>query len=94
MTYCSTIFFFILFQTLSIMFTLVLVGLVVGGLVYFLVQGRKKRVLTVEDGWWGAGAPPDGAEDITIKPFTITTSDEELEVSFGMVHYDYEDESV
>uniref|UniRef100_A0A3P8WPY6 Epoxide hydrolase n=1 Tax=Cynoglossus semilaevis TaxID=244447 RepID=A0A3P8WPY6_CYNSE len=61
------------------MFTLVLVGLVVGGLVYFLVQGRKKRVLTVEDGWWGAGAPPDGAEDVTIRPFKITTSDEELE---------------
>ncbi|XP_058470235.1 epoxide hydrolase 1 [Solea solea] len=61
------------------MFTAVLVGIVLGGLIYFLVQRNKNQVLKVEDGWWGAGAPPDGEEDDTIRPFKVNTSDEELE---------------
>uniref|UniRef100_G3NJG8 Epoxide hydrolase n=1 Tax=Gasterosteus aculeatus aculeatus TaxID=481459 RepID=G3NJG8_GASAC len=39
----------------------------------------RTPVLKTEDGWWGAGAPPDGVEDISIRPFKVTTSDEELE---------------
>ncbi|XP_059212301.1 epoxide hydrolase 1 [Centropristis striata] len=61
------------------MFTEVLVALVIGGLIYFLVQRSRTQVLKTKDGWWGAGAPPDGGEDITIRPFKVTTSDEELE---------------
>ncbi|KAM3861293.1 epoxide hydrolase 1 [Diretmus argenteus] len=61
------------------MFTEVLVGLVIAGLIFFLVQRSKKQVLTTEDGWWGAGAAPDDGEDPTIRPFKVTTSDEELE---------------
>ena len=62
------------------MFTEVLVALVIGGLIYFLVQRSRNQILKTEDGWWGAGAPPDGDEDVTICPFKVTTSDEELEV--------------
>ncbi|TMS11949.1 Epoxide hydrolase 1 [Larimichthys crocea] len=61
------------------MFTEVLVALVIGGLIFFLVQMNKTQVLKTEDGWWGAGAPLDGGDDVTIRPFKVTTSDEELE---------------
>lgn len=72
----------VLVWTLSTMFTEVLVALAIGGLIYFLLQRSRSQVLKAEDGWWGTGTPPDGEEDITIRPFTVTTSDEELEVSF------------
>lgn len=62
------------------MFTEVLVALVVGGLIYYLVHKRKTQVLKTEDGWWGVGARPDSEEDVTIRPFKVTTNDEELEV--------------
>ncbi|XP_053300808.1 epoxide hydrolase 1 [Pleuronectes platessa] len=61
------------------MFTAVLVGVVVGGLIYYLVQRSKIQVLKAVDGWWVTGAAPDGEEDTTIHPFEVTTSDEELE---------------
>lgn len=61
------------------MFTEVLLALVIGGLIIFLVQRNRVQVLKTEDGWWGAGAPPDGGEDATIRPFKVTTSDDELE---------------
>uniref|UniRef100_A0A3Q3XB42 Epoxide hydrolase n=1 Tax=Mola mola TaxID=94237 RepID=A0A3Q3XB42_MOLML len=61
------------------MFIEVLLALVIGGLVYFLVPKSRSQVLKTDDGWWGVGAPPHGGEDITIHPFKVTTSDEELE---------------
>lgn len=67
------------------MLTEVLVALLVGGLLYFLVQRSRTQVLRTEDGWWGAGAPPDGGEDVTIRPFTVSTSAEELEVGFPLL---------
>lgn len=67
--------------TLSEMFTEVLLALLIGGLVYYLLQRTRRQVLKTEDGWWGAGAPPDGEEDASIRPFQVTTSDEELEVN-------------
>uniref|UniRef100_A0A3P8QBP8 Epoxide hydrolase n=1 Tax=Astatotilapia calliptera TaxID=8154 RepID=A0A3P8QBP8_ASTCA len=57
----------------------VLLALVIGGLIYFLVQRSKNQVLTTEDGWWGSGAPRDAGEDDTIRSFRVTTSDQELE---------------
>ncbi|XP_071334619.1 epoxide hydrolase 1 isoform X1 [Trachinotus anak] len=72
-------------MTLSTMFTEVLLGLVIGGLIFFLVQRSRKQVLKVEDGWWGAGSPPDGEEDDTIRPFKITTSDEELQDLYSRI---------
>lgn len=66
--------------TLGTMFTEMLLALVIGGLLFFLVQRKRNQVLKTEDGWWGAGVPPDGVEDATIHPFKVTTSDEELEV--------------
>lgn len=66
------------------MFTEVLVALVIGGLIYFLVQRSRSQVLMTEDGWWGSGAPRDAGEDDTIRPFKVTTSDTELEVSFPL----------
>lgn len=68
-------------HTLSNMLAEVLLALFIGGLVYYLVQRSKTQVLKTEDGWWGAGAPPDGEEDISIRPFEVTTSDQELEVN-------------
>lgn len=65
------------------MFTELLLCLVVGGLIYFLVQRNRSQVLTTEDGWWGAGAPSDGGEDDSIRLFKVTTSKEELEVRFS-----------
>ncbi|MED6259198.1 epoxide hydrolase, partial [Ataeniobius toweri] len=62
-----------------IMFTAVLVAVVIGGLIFFLVQRSRNQVLKTENGWWGPGAPPDAEEDITIRSFKVTTSDEELE---------------
>lgn len=67
-------------QILDTMLIEVLVGLFLGGLIFFLVQRRKKLVLETEDGWWGVGECPDGEEDITVHPFKVTTNDEELEV--------------
>ncbi|KAM4633336.1 epoxide hydrolase 1 [Polymixia lowei] len=61
------------------MFTEVLVGLVIGGLIFFFVQRSRKQVLKREDGWWGTGAPPDDGEDFNIRPFQVTTNNEELE---------------
>lgn len=63
------------------MFAEVLLALFIGGLVYYLLQRSKTQVLKTEDGWWGAGAPPGGEEDISIRPFKVTTSDQELEVN-------------
>lgn len=62
------------------MFTEVLIGLVVAGFIFFLVNRMRSRVLLTEDGWWGAGPPPDGGEDTTIRRFSVTTSTEEMEV--------------
>ncbi|XP_067337168.1 epoxide hydrolase 1 isoform X1 [Channa argus] len=66
-------------QTLGTMFTELLLALLIGGLIFFLVKRSRNQVLQTEDGWWGIGAPPDGEEDVTIHPFNVTTSDEELE---------------
>lgn len=66
------------------MFTEVLLALVIGGLIFFLVQRSRTQVLKTEDGWWGAGAPPDGEGDVSISPFKVATSDEELEVRFPL----------
>ncbi|KAM9355798.1 epoxide hydrolase 1 [Pholidichthys leucotaenia] len=57
----------------------VLVALVIGGVIFFLVQRSRIQLLKTEDGWWGRGAPPAAEEDITIHHFKVTTSDEELE---------------
>lgn len=70
------------------MFTVVLVALVIGGLIIFLVQKNRNQVLKTREGWWGAGSPPEVQEDVTIRPFKVTTSDEELQVRFplGLSH--------
>ncbi|XP_056284922.1 epoxide hydrolase 1-like [Pseudoliparis swirei] len=61
------------------MFAEVLVAVAIGGLILFLVRRSPTQVLKTEDGWWGAGEPPGGGEDVTIRPFRVATSDEELE---------------
>ncbi|XP_013884585.1 epoxide hydrolase 1 [Austrofundulus limnaeus] len=61
------------------MLVVLLVAVLLGGLIIFLVQKNRNQVLRTEDGWWGAGAPPDAQEDVTIRPFKVTTSEEELE---------------
>ncbi|XP_074541865.1 epoxide hydrolase 1 [Halichoeres trimaculatus] len=61
------------------MFTEVLLAVVIGGVIFYLVQRSRTQVLKTEDGWWGPGAPPEGGEDVSIRPFKISTSDEEIE---------------
>ncbi|XP_057678812.1 epoxide hydrolase 1-like isoform X2 [Corythoichthys intestinalis] len=61
------------------MYIEVLIGLVVGGVIFLLVLRRRSHVLKTEDGWWGFGPVPDGEQDANIYPFKVTTSDEELE---------------
>ncbi|KAF7645386.1 hypothetical protein LDENG_00205490, partial [Lucifuga dentata] len=61
------------------MLTEVLLSVLIGGLIFVLVQRRQNHILKTEDGWWGAGEPQDGGEDTTIYPFKVTTSEEELE---------------
>ncbi|KAM6964936.1 epoxide hydrolase 1 [Aplochiton taeniatus] len=55
------------------------VATVIGGVIFMLVQRIRKQVLKTEDGWYGAGEPPTGEEDTSIRPFTVQTSDEEIE---------------
>ncbi|KAM6915592.1 epoxide hydrolase 1 [Xenentodon cancila] len=61
------------------MLTELLVAVVIGGLIFILVPRNRNQVLKKEDGWWGPGTNSDGEEDVTIRPFKISTSDEELE---------------
>ncbi|XP_037541171.1 epoxide hydrolase 1 [Nematolebias whitei] len=61
------------------MFTVVLVALVIGGLIIFLVQKNRNQVLKAREGWWGAGSPSEVQDDVTIRPFKVTTSNEELQ---------------
>lgn len=70
------------------MFTVVLVALVIGGLIICLVQKNRNQVLKTREGWWGAGSPSEVQEDVTIQPFKVTTSDEELQVRvlLGLSH--------
>lgn len=61
------------------MFTEVLLALVVGAVIYFLVQRSRRQVLKTQDGWWGAGVLPQGEEDVSIRPYKVQTSDEQIE---------------
>ncbi|XP_014862842.1 PREDICTED: epoxide hydrolase 1 isoform X2 [Poecilia mexicana] len=50
-----------------------------GGILTYAMQRRSKvRTIPVGDGWWGAGEKPL-LEDQKIYPFTVETSDEEIE---------------
>uniref|UniRef100_A0AAY4AZU4 Epoxide hydrolase n=1 Tax=Denticeps clupeoides TaxID=299321 RepID=A0AAY4AZU4_9TELE len=57
----------------------VLLALVLGAVVLLVLRRSKAAVLKTEDGWWGAGSPPAGAEDESIRPFRVETSREEIE---------------
>ncbi|KAJ8009139.1 hypothetical protein DPEC_G00085790 [Dallia pectoralis] len=61
------------------MYTEILLALVLGGVIYFLLQRSKKHQLKSEDGWWGVGNPPEREGDVSIRPYTVQTDDEELE---------------
>ena len=62
------------------MFIELMVAVVIGGLILFFIQRSKNQVLKTVDGWWGTGAPSDAKENVKIRPFKVTISDEELEV--------------
>lgn len=52
----------------------------VGGILTYAMQRRSKvKTIPVGDGWWGAGEKPP-SEDEKIYPFTVQTSDKEIEV--------------
>uniref|UniRef100_A0A3P9K186 microsomal epoxide hydrolase n=1 Tax=Oryzias latipes TaxID=8090 RepID=A0A3P9K186_ORYLA len=56
-----------------------LVAVVTAGLVLFLVQRSRNPVLKAEDGWWGPGVAPHAEENVSLRPFEVRTSEEELE---------------
>uniref|UniRef100_A0A8C6WE69 Epoxide hydrolase n=1 Tax=Neogobius melanostomus TaxID=47308 RepID=A0A8C6WE69_9GOBI len=58
----------------------VLLALVVGAVILFVMNKiRGSEVLKTGDGWWGVGGRPEAGEETTIRPFHLSTSDEELE---------------
>lgn len=58
------------------------VFLVLGAvIIYFLLSKKKEEILPFKEGWWGKGQKPDTAEDTTIWPFKVETTEEELSVS-------------
>lgn len=57
-------------------------ALAVGGILAYLLLRRKPvKTLPVGEGWWGAGEKPP-SEDESIRPFTVETSDKEIEVFY------------
>ncbi|KAF1624183.1 UNVERIFIED_CONTAM: Epoxide hydrolase 1, partial [Eudyptes robustus] len=47
-------------------------------IIYFLLSKKKEETLPFQKGWWGKGQKPDTEEDITIWPFKVETTEEEL----------------
>ncbi|XP_075060438.1 epoxide hydrolase 1 [Mixophyes fleayi] len=62
----------------------IVIALVVGALLYQFVFRRKDETLPMGDGWWGAGQRHDD-ENEDIRPFTIETSEEELNDLFHRI---------
>ncbi|XP_030051573.1 epoxide hydrolase 1 [Microcaecilia unicolor] len=56
----------------------VALALVVGAVLYLLLFRTKEEILPIGDGWWGEGQKPNSAEDETIRPFKVETSEAEL----------------
>lgn len=63
------------------MYTELAVALGLGAVVALVFLKKRKNVLKVQDGWWGAGACPQGPEDDSIRPFKVETTPEEIEVN-------------
>ncbi|XP_044772137.1 epoxide hydrolase 1 [Neomonachus schauinslandi] len=57
----------------------ILLTSVLGFVIYWFVSRDKEETLPLEDGWWGPGARPAAAEDESIRPFKVETSEEEIE---------------
>ena len=52
----------------------------VGGvLTYLLCRKREAKSIPMLEEWWGAGVRPE-VEDDNIYPFTVQTSEEEIQV--------------
>ncbi|XP_048213525.1 epoxide hydrolase 1 [Perognathus longimembris pacificus] len=61
------------------MWLAILLASVLGFAIYRWFAARdKEETLPLEDGWWGPGARPAAAEDQSIRPFKVETSDEEI----------------
>lgn len=58
----------------------ILLTSVLGFVIYWFVSRDKEETLPLEDGWWGPGARPAAAEDSSIRPFKVETSEEEIQV--------------
>ncbi|XP_071063421.1 epoxide hydrolase 1 isoform X2 [Dasypus novemcinctus] len=46
--------------------------------VYWFLSRDKEESLPLGDGWWGPGTKPPGREDELVRPFTVETSEEEI----------------
>lgn len=57
----------------------ILLASVLGFVIYWFASRDKEETLPLEDGWWGPGAKPAAAEDESIRPFKVETSEEEIE---------------
>ena len=56
----------------------ILLASVLGFVIYWFVSKDKEETLLLGDGWWGPGSRPAAAEDESIRPFKVETSDEEI----------------
>lgn len=64
----------------GVMWLEILLASVLGFVIYWFVSKDKEETLLLGDGWWGPGSRPAAAEDESIRPFKVETSDEEINV--------------
>ncbi|XP_054432628.1 epoxide hydrolase 1 [Pteronotus mesoamericanus] len=58
----------------------ILLATVLGFVIYWFVSRDKEETLPLGDGWWGPGPRPGpAAEDESIRPFKVETSNEEID---------------
>uniref|UniRef100_A0A8D0V1Q7 Epoxide hydrolase 1 n=2 Tax=Sus scrofa TaxID=9823 RepID=A0A8D0V1Q7_PIG len=62
----------------GVMWLEILLASVLGFVIYWFVSKDKEETLLLGDGWWGPGSRPAAAEDESIRPFKVETSDEEI----------------
>ncbi|XP_004700001.1 epoxide hydrolase 1 [Echinops telfairi] len=57
----------------------ILLASVLGFAIYWFVSRDKEETLPLGSGWWGPGTKSSAAEDESIRPFKVETSDQEIQ---------------
>ncbi|XP_075060566.1 epoxide hydrolase 1-like [Mixophyes fleayi] len=50
-----------------------------GAILCWMLCGRRKKTIEMADGWWGSGEKPQKNEDVSVRPFRIEVSDEDIQ---------------